>query len=1067
MNLANLSIKRPIFITCIVIVMLMVGLISMQKLAIDLFPNITFPIVTVTTAYPGAGPNEVETLVSKVFEDELSTLPGIKTLRSVNKEGVSSVIAEFTLETDVKYAEQQIRDRASSAKRRLPLDIKEPVIRRLDPADQPILIIGLSADLTEAQLYDLADQLIKPKIEQVPQVGLVDISGGRKREIHVEVNRNKLKEHEVSATQVSNRIAIAGQNIPAGKISDKSKETVFRTLGEFRSLKQIESIVVNFLGNDIPVRVRDIAHVTDSLEDEKSRTFIDGKKALTLMVFRQSGANTIAVVDAVKERVKKINKDLETQQGKPALSVIRDGSKMIRANVDDVEESIIIGIILTIVVVFFFLGSARSTLITGLALPNSLIGAFILMALAGFTVNVMTLLALSLAVGLLVDDAIVVRENIFRHMEMGKPPVQAAVEGTNEVMLAVIATTFTIIAVFGPIGFLQGVVGQFFKEFGLTMCFAMLISLFDALTMAPMLSAYLVSGGHEKIGESDSVLWNKTIGAALKAFDKFQTFLENLYERVLKVTLKRPMVILVGSLGIFILSLVVVKRIPATFIPAQDIGEFQVVLDMPPGTSLDKMHQVTSEVESVLRKNKEIKKTIMIVGGRDAEANTAQIIIEMIPSKERKITTTQFKDIVRSQLKPFAYAIPTVQDINMIGNGQRPFNLNIIGTDMDELVTTANQVFEKIRNHPALKDVDISHRPGKPEFQVNLDNSKAERLGVSTTLVGQELRTQIEGSIPAVFREGDREYDIRVRVQEEQRNLETEYSKIFVPNINNTMIRLQDVANPKATSGPANITRQDRGRYIQIAADIAANGPGMGKAMKDIEDLFKSELKLPSGVRYQFVGQAENFRELGQNMLKAVILGILFIFLVLASLYESFVVPLTIMLVLPLAACGAFYALFITGKSLDIFTMIGCIMLLGLATKNSILLVDYANQLVAEGKDKATAIILSGKTRLRPILMTTLALIAGMLPIAFGLNEASRQRTGMGVAVIGGLISSTLLTLVVVPAAYSYVERFRVWSGIKMKNLIGGKKKKTSGSHGPSHEMKAKTVDGTAEAQTN
>lgn len=1039
MNLANLSIKRPVFITCIVTMILVVGWLSLKKLPVDLFPNVTFPIVTVTTTYPGAGPEEVETLVSKVYEEELSNVPGLKKLSSTNLENVSVIIAEFNLSTDVKYAEQQVRDKVAAARKKLPNDINEPVIRKIDPADQPIMTIAVQSDLPDGELYQVVDKKIKPQFEQVPQVGLVSIVGGRKREIKVELDRNKLKSREISASQVVSRLQISGQNIPAGKISGTKTDAVFRTLGEYKTIDEIKSTIVNFIGNDVPITVSDVGTVKDSLEERINYGYYNGKNALLLSIYKQTGSNTIGVAEAVKKKAEKINDALKNE-GKIKLEIVRDGAKQIKANVDDVYETIIIGIILTIIVVYFFLGSGRSTIITGLALPNSLLGSFILLAAAGFTVNIMTLLALSLAVGLLIDDAIVVRENIFRHIEMGADPVTAAIKGTQEVTLAVIATTLTVIAVFGPIAFLDGVVGQFFKEFGLTVCFALIISLFDALTMAPMLSAYFAGKiehhepGHVKVKKG---FYDHTFGAVLEGFNKFQDWLEEIYVSILKFTLKRPFIILIGAVIIFLASFAALKFVPKTFLPPQDSGEFVVSVDLKPGTSLDGMNEVALKVDSVIRSNKEVLNTVLTVGDNNGQPEKANFFVNLVPSKQRKgINTSQFKERLRGQLKPFAYANPAVKDFDAVGGGQRPFNVNIVGEDMAEIQKYSQMLFQKLKHHPALKDVDISDRPGKPEFQVVPDRRKAEQLGVSTTLMGSELRTMVEGSKAAVFREKGEEYDIRVRLNEEQRDLKKYYNETYVPNINNSLIKLSSVTTPLETAGPANITRQDRGRYIQISSDIAPNGPGMGGAIADINRIMKEEIKMPPNMRYQFVGQAENFQELIANMVVAAGLGIMFIYFVLASLYESFVTPFTIMLVLPLAMCGAFYALAISGASLDLFSMIGCIMLLGVATKNSILLVDYANQQVQAGLSLYDAIIASGKSRLRPILMTSFALIAGMIPLAIGLNEASKQRTSMGIAVIGGLVSSTLLTLVVIPAAYSYIERFRVWSGGKLKKVF-------------------------------
>lgn len=1034
MNLAKISIRRPTFITCVVFLMLAVGLIARSRLGVDLFPDVTFPVVSVNTTYPGAGPEEIETLVSKPIEDEVSTIAGLKRLTSMNQEGLSIVVAEFTMETDVKYAEQQIRDRIGAAKRNLPTSVDEPVVRRIDPSDLPVVVLSLKADMPEGKLYDLANEIIKPKLEQVAQVGLVEVIGGRKREIHVKLDREKLRAREVSATQIAARLSSAGENIPAGKKDMAGVEKVFRTVGQFKTLSDIGSTIVNFFGNDVPVTLNDVGTVEDTLVDETARTFVNGKKSLFINVYRQSGSNTVAVVDGLLKRVDAINHEMLEAPGKPSISNVRDASKWIRANVEDVYESIFLGTLFAVIVVFFFLGSARSTIITGLALPNSLIGAFILMAIAGYTINVMSLLALSLSVGLLVDDAIVVRENIYRHIEMGKSPKRAAIEGTNEVRLAVIATTLAVIAVFGPVGFLSGVVGQFFKQFGLTVCFAMAISLFDALTIAPMMSAYFAGTlNHALDGAKKG-----PIGRVLAAFDRFQTMLEEKYSRLVAYTIGNPGKVLGVSFLLFIGSCVSTKFVPKTFLPDQEQGEFSVALDMAPGTSLDRMTEVALKVDEVIRKNKEVLTTGLTVGGRNGESNVTDFYVSLIPLKDRHITTVAFKKRLREQLAEFKDANPVVKDYDAVGGGLRPFSLNIIGTDMMVLEKYATKVFEYVKKTGKLTDPDTNFRAGKPEFQVVPNKSRMEALGISSIGLGNELRAQVEGIKAAKFREKGLEYDIRLRLREDQRNIQENYGKTYVPNINGKLIRLSDVTSPNDTSGPTKIYRQDRSRYVQIAADIAP-GAGMGDIIADLEQKFKTdpELKLPEGVTHVFIGQAENFKELADSMVLAMGLGILFIFLVLASLYESFVTPMTIMLALPLAFSGAFVALAITHQSLNIFSIIGLVMLLGVAAKNSILLVDFSNQQVQKGLSRSEAMILAGKTRLRPILMTTMALIAGTIPIAIGLNEASKQRTSMGIAIIGGLISSTLLTLVVVPAAYSFIDRFRVWANQRGKRLFG------------------------------
>ncbi len=1027
MNLSSLSIKRPVFMTCILLLILVMGIFSFQKLPVDLFPDVTFPIVTVTVPYPGAGPKEVETLVSKPLEEEIGTISGLKTVRSVNSEGVGVVVAEFTLETDVKYAEQQVRDKVSSARRKLPDDIEEPTIRRIDPADQPVMMITLKAKMKPGELYDLANEVVRPKLEQVSNVGLVQVVGGRKREIHVELDRKKLADANLSAIGVVQQLSSAGQNIPSGSVSREATgiDMVFRTVGEFDSVKQIEDSTVSFFGNDRARTLKDLGKVSDTLEDPKTYTYWNGTSTLVLNLYKQNGTNTIAVSNNVKKKIAQISKEIQERfkEAQPELQIISNQARYISLNVEDVFESIAIGIFLTILVVYFFLGNMRSTLITGVAIPVSLIGAAALMLVAGFSINIMSLLAFSLAVGLLIDDAIVVRENIFRHLEMGKSPKVAALEGTLEVTLAVIAVTLTVIAVFMPIGFLAGVVGQFFKQFGLTVCFIMAISLFDALTNAPMMSAYF-GGSH---GEEPTSGWRFIMRTPVRMFNRMQDNIEKYYAQLLQKVLRRPLLTLGLTLAVVFSSCIPLSRVPKTFLPPQDSGEFGVSIDMVPGTSLEKMRDRALEIDKKIRANPWVVNTVLTVGTDQGEKNKASFFVNLKPFGQRPFTTSDVKTQIREALKNDQDANPKVKDVDYVGGGMRPFTLNIVGQDLNQLEEIGGKLFEKLKNHPSLDDVDVSFRPGKPEYQVLVDLGKAQKYGVSGPMIGRELRAQVEGLTPAVYRENGLEYDIRVRLTPDQRDLEKAYSSILVPNLNNRLINLSEVAKGVKTTGPASINRENRGRYVAIMADISVDGPGMGGAIADVDKLLGpgGELQLPPGVTYRFVGQAENFQELVSSMIVAALMGMIFIYLVLSSLYESFFTPFTIMMVIPLAACGAFFALLIGGKSLDLYSMIGCIMLMGLATKNSIILIDYIRQLSDQGYDLQKAILEAGKTRLRPILMTSFALIAGMVPIAIGLNEVSNQRTSLGVAVIGGVISSTLLTLIVIPAIYSYMEKLR------------------------------------------
>jgi HAE1 family hydrophobic/amphiphilic exporter-1 len=1030
MNLPALSIKRPIFISCIVVLMLILGSFSLIKMPVDMCPDVTFPVLFVQVTYPGASPIDLEKQVAKPIEDEVGSLSGMKTLTSSNLDGVAIVIIEFQLGTDIKEAEQEVRNRLGNIRRNLPAEIDEPIIRRFDPADQPIVTLAVTSDLPPGEAYDLAHEIVKPQFERIKDVGQVDIFGGRKQEIHVLIDKNKLQDRKISMLQVSKRVFDTSKDIPIGKIENPLNEINLRTRGEFESLKQIAEVNVSFVGSDRAVLIQDIGRVISSLEDQKTIGRIKGQAALLLNVYKQRGANTVEVAKNIRKNIEKVNLLMKEKGIKGEVSLVRDTSRPIDLNVFDVKESILIGILLCVIVVFFFLGSARSTFITAMALPNSLLGGFVIMYAMGFTINLMTLLALSLAVGLLIDDAIVVRENIFRHLEMGKKPKDAALEGTKEVAMAVIATTLVVIAVFGPISFLQGIVGQFFKQFGLTVVFTMLISLFDAFTVAPMLSAYLAHPNEHTKGKGP-------IGRMLAAFDRFQTKLEDIYELSLKYTLKHPKTILSMGALIFGLSLITVAFIPKTFLPAADNGEFNVNIELPVGSSLEATSEFTKKIEDIFKDDKAVDIVLAIVGTANNESNKSSLFVRLVERDHRSMTTTDYKETIRGKLKQFeGESIVSLGDVDAVNSGEKPLNINITGENLEELNAYAVKLVERIKKIPGLVDVDTNFRAGKPEFHVIFDRQRSEALGVSTVTAGAELRNRTEGNEEAIYREKGIDYKIRVRFEEKFRDLRSQFATTFVPNANLNMIPLTRIAKGEESSGYSQINRQNKSRYIQVSGNLAKGG-ALGTISTEVEKILKDELKPPVGIDYAFQGQADDFKELIANMLLAIFLGVTFIYLVLASLYESFITPFSILLALPLAMTGAFIALLVFGKTIDIFSLIGIVLLLGVVAKNSILLVDYTNQLIHEGMERNVALLKACRTRLRPILMTSLALISGMIPIAIGLNEASAMRTSMGIAIIGGLVSSTLLTLLIVPAAFGFVEDFKMWFRAKLAKISG------------------------------
>ncbi|EOQ95031.1 MMPL family protein [Leptospira wolbachii serovar Codice str. CDC] len=1047
MSIASFSIKRPIFISSLVIIMVITGFISLKRIGVDLFPDINIPFVVVSTVYPGAGPEEIETSISKPLEEELSSISGLKRITSRNQEGISMVFAEFNLTTDIKYAEQQVRDKTARVKPLFPESSKEPLVQRFDPSDQPIMRISLFADLPEGELYDLAKEKIKTKLEQVNNVGAVKIIGGSRREIHIELDRNKINAFQVPAISIGNQIKNSGVNIPAGKVEGGDKETSFRTVAKYESLSQIENTVVSFGGEfGRGVLVKDLGQVKDTLQDrqtlgmlyapisaeEHDEPSIIGKllfkydapkkervqkKALFLDVYKQSGANTVEVADGILGKIDTINAQIKDLKGAPKVILIRDGSKWIRANIEDVTIAIILGILLAVIVVYLFLGNVRSTLITGMALPNSMLGAFIIMYAMGFTMNVMTLLALSLAVGLLVDDAIVVRENIFRKLEEGESVIVAARKGTEEVTLAVIGTSLTVIAVFLPIGFLSGIVGQFFKQFGLTVVFAMIISLFDGLTVAPMLSAYFA-------GKTDI---HKKKNIVLRNFDKFQDFLDRMYGIIMKFALKKPWAVILLTFLTLVTSIFSLAFVKKTFLPANDQGEFMVNVEMAPGTSLHGTSETVEQIQNeIIKSIPELELLATVVGNSDGESNIATIGVALLPAEYRRRTTGDVKDQIREFLKAYPHARPKVNDYSAIGGGvQYPFNLNLKGENLKDLEAYSFKVMEELRKVPDLTDVDTTYRTGKPEFQVVPNRAKMQTVGVVAGVMGAELRYHIEGGEVAKYLENGIEYDVRLRLKEEQRNLRKSFYETRVPNIQNRLIPLSAIAEGKESSSPARIIREDRSRVVPINANLAPGG-AIASASESAAKILKDKLPPPPGITYSFVGQSEDFKELLQNIVLAFGMALIFIYLVLASLYESFITPITILFAIPPAISGAFFALALTGEMLNLFSMIGLILLMGLVAKNSILLVDHAILAMKEhGMTRDEAIFDAGSKRLRPILMTSLAMIAGTLPIALGIGEASKSRTAMGIAIIGGLVLSTLITLIVVPAVFGYIDRLR------------------------------------------
>lgn len=1039
MDLSKFSIRRPVFILSVVILMASTGIFSLKNLGVDLYPDVTFPVIYVSTPYPGAGPSSIEEQISKPLEEKLSSLAGLKRLQSQSMEGVSIVIAEFHLGTDIRDAETQVRARVDQARPFFPKEADKPLIVRLDPDAGSVVTLVLFADLSPGELYELADKKVRPVLERQPSVGSVTLVGGTYRQIQIDLDRNKLNAYRLSASQIANRVGGAGEDTPLGSHASDGQETTYRFSGEFNSLKEIENVIVQF-GADpgSSVLLRNVAEIKDSLSEPTTLGFLyersaeqdkkteapedknssaktgakdsQSRVALFIEIYKKSGSNTVSVVSNAVAAADKLNLSLAKLPGKPSLTLVKDGAKPIRINIEDVVVTIILAIVLTMLVVYIFMGNVRSTLITGFAIPNSIIGAFILMYLMGFTINIMTLLALSLVVGLLVDDAIVVRENVFTKMKEGLPARLAAHLGTKEVTLAVVATSLTVIAVFLPMGFLSGIIGQFFKQFGLTVVFAIIISTFDGLVIAPMLSAYfsgVVDGPKNRL-----IQW----------FDRGQERLKELYGKAIDFSFQWRKSVLAATLTVFVLSVASMAFVRQTFLPTNETGEFVVSIELPAGSSLDHTRDVALGFEKQLRSIKEISRITTVVGGRNLEKHLATLSVTLVEAGERKISTGGVKDLVRAALKVPKGATLSVGDQ---AGGAKAFQLQLRGDDLAAMGKYADQLVPRLQKIPDLVDLSDDYDTGKPLFQVKLDPALAELTGVQPVAAGQEIRLQIAGAKVGKLRQNQTEYEVWMRAKNSQRNLETGCGEISVPNVGGRLIPLRSISKGERVAGPSQINRQDRSRIITISANLAPTG-AIVSATDAAKRIIAKELPTPPGVEVNFAGQAEDMAELGANMVIAFGFGILFIYLVLAALYESFVTPVAILLAIPPALSGGFLSLFITGEMFNIFSMIAMIMLLGIVTKNSILLVDHAMQQIRLGMTPDEAMRDAGTRRLRPILMTAISMIAGTLPIAIGLGEAGKSRTSMGVAIIGGMIISTVITLVVVPILFAWIEKVRV-----------------------------------------
>ncbi len=1013
MILSDVAIRRPVFTTMVVMALVVFGLVALSKIGIDLFPRVEFPVITIVTELRGADPETVETTVTDPIEEAVSTISAIKTLRSTSAEGFSQVVIEFELEKPVDVAFQEVQSKLGTVRGELPEDAEDPIVEKFDVDSSPIMAIVVSADLPMRDLTRLADKTIKERLQRVPNVGQVRLVGDQERKIWIWLDRAKLEGNGLAVQDVERALRAEHVEFPGGRVETGPLEYVVKTRAEFQSAADFDQMVVAFRAG-APIRVRDLGRAEDGLEERRSQARLDGKPAIGLLVRRQSGTNTVHVAQAVKAQVEALRRELAPRG--VSLEIAQDLSVYIEHSIHEIQFHLVIGGALAVLIVFVFLRDWRITLVSALAIPTSVIATFIAMNALGFTMNMMTMLALSLSIGLLIDDAIVVVENVFRHIEEGTPPAEAAHTGTAEIGLAVVAITASVVAVFLPVAFTKGIVGRFFFQFGVTVCVAVLISLFVALTLIPMLSARMLRQGH---------LHGRFFRAITRVLDAIDAAYAGLLRRALR---HRFLTVLVG-VAVFVASLGVGRFIRSEFIPVEDQSEFNIRVKAPLGASLHATDEILERIRAIVQPQPWVDYTFATIGSDELQrVNEGVMYIKMPDKDQREIGQIAAMDWVRAQLADFKDARVAVEIVPRVSGGGRKnsdVQLEIRGPELDRLEQTASAVLEHMRRTPGYADPDTTYDKNKPEVSVAIKRDRAADLGVDPLAVATTVRALVGGADVTKFRaEGDR-YDVAVRLLEPFRSRPGDVEKLSVRNDRGQLIRLQNVARVEERSGPVQIDRFNRTRQITVLANLQRDKKVLGEATAELNRLVQA-MGMPAGYTYGFAGQADTMRESFESLLFALFMAVVIIYMVLASQFESFVHPFTIMLSLPLSLVGALGALVATQQTINIYTMIGIIMLMGLVTKNAILLVDYTNTLRArEGLDREAALLKAGPTRLRPILMTTLAMIFGMLPIAVGTGAGSESRAPMAIAVIGGLTTSTLLTLVVVPAVYTILDDLR------------------------------------------
>jgi hydrophobic/amphiphilic exporter-1 (mainly G- bacteria), HAE1 family len=1020
MKLTELAIKRPAFMTMIFTLLAVLGIYSFMNMGVDMLPKMDWPMVFVSTIYPGAGPKEVETQVSKPIEEALSSLNGLKTVRTFSSENISLAWIEFNMSTDVNTALNDVERKVNEIRMLLPSDIKQPQVSKADMNALPIMRISVTSDMNPQAFYQLIKDRVKPLLEQLEGVATVNIVGGTQREIRIEVDNNKLKSYNLSIGVISQVLTAENLDFPTGKVDEKEKNYIVRVAGKFDNLDQIRNIIIAATPMGT-IKLKDVANVIDTYKEDYSVSRLNGKTSIGLIISKASDANSVKASELVRSKLSTIEKELAEYKLK--FEVAQDITEFTKDSVNDVMRDLGLAILMVAIVLFLFLHNLKNSLIIMLSIPTSLISAFIMMSILGFTVNVITLMALALVIGILVDDSIVVLENIHRHMERGEDKVTAAIKGRAEIGMAAIAITLVDVVVFLPIAMVSGIVGKIFREFGLTIVVSTLFSLFVSFTLTPMLA----SRWSKVVHFTKTTLLSRFINWFEGNFKK----LENTYRSILEWALDHRKTVILVSAGLLVISIsyLPLGLIGTEFMPQIDKGEFAINLEMPLGTNIEKTKDAVLKVEEIIKNTPEVVKYYTNVGmqentfGSQNKSYYGQIQVKLLPKDKRK-PTQEVISKVQAKVKEVPGIKAQVQLIGMFGGAdESPIYIEVKGSNLDSLIVASEMVAGVVEKTKGTRDIKSSWEEGQPEVKVIIDRTKCANNSLTLGEVAMTLRTALEGDISTKYKEGDVEYDMRVLLSKENRNNPDDVGNIIIQNRMGKQIKLAEVAEVFYGKGPSQISRKDRSRVINVTANLDNTKP-MGEVIQDIKDNI-DKLRMPGDSQVFYAGNAEDMNNMFLDMIMAIMFAVLFVYMIMVSLFESFMHPFTIMFSLPVALVGALTGLMLTDQNMNMFSMIGVLLSMGLVTKNAILLVDYTNTLRKEGLSIRDALLTAGPVRLRPIVMTTSTMIFGMLPLAMAMGSGGEMRKGLAIVVIGALLSSTLLTLVLVPVIYTVMEKLR------------------------------------------